>query len=265
MYATAITVFVEPNPIAPGGVTGIAIILNHIINVPVGTAIIIMNVPLLIIGFLKFKLDFIIKTGYAVIMSSVFIDIFTEILPSYTGDMLLSAMAGAVISGLGLALILMHGSTTGGTDIVVKLINAKYPFLSIGKAVLLLDGIVVVLNTFVVKNFESLLYSSVYIFIASVVMDKLIYGANIGKLLYIITENPLTITQRVMTDIGRGVTKIRAKGGYTEKDKTILLCAVRPSEILEIIRIVKAEDKNAFLIISEASEVLGLGFKSSYQ
>lgn len=261
LYALAIVIFIEPNPIVPGGVTGISIILNHLFKLPIGLTIIIINIPLFIIGLIKFKLSFALKTVYATFLSSILMDVFAVYLKPYSADILLSALAGAVASGTGIALIMMRGATTGGTDIPVKLINTRFPFFSIGKAVLLLDGIVVILNTFVVKRFESLLYSCFFIFMASLVMDKLILGSYHGKLLYIITNEPLTITEKIISSVGRGVTKLNVTGGYTDDQKSMLMCACRPVEASEVISVVRSIDENAFVIVAEAGEILGFGFK----
>ena len=263
LYAGGITVFVEPNPIAPGGATGIAMIVHDFWKfIPIGVTIIFINIPLIIMGFIYFRMDFVIKTTYSIIVSSVMIDLFVTYLPFYQGDTILSALAGGVISGAGLASIMMRGATTGGTDIVAKLVNRKFRYLSVGRLMLLVDALIVILSAVVHKSFETVLYSILFLFTLSVIMDKLLYGADHGKMVYIVTDNPKPLLDGIFSVVGRGATNIKVQGGYTNSEHYMIMCAARPTEVSKILSVIKSTDKNAFVVVSDVGEIVGQGFKN---
>ena len=262
LYAVGFSVFIEPNSIAAGGATGVATIIHHFVGaLPIGFAIIVLNLPLFVLGFLKFKGAFLLKTIIATVLSSVLIDIFAEILPIYSGDMILSALAAGVTMGSGLALIMLRGATTGGTDIVAKLINKKFKFLPIGRLMLFVDAVIVFIAGIVYKSFETVLYSVLFLFTSSVVIDKLLYGADHGKLVFIVTKNSVQVLENITMTLGRGVTRINAYGGYTGEDVAVLMCAARSLELSKLLGVVKVSDENAFVVVTEAGEILGLGFR----
>lgn len=263
LYAVGFSVFIEPNAIAAGGATGIATLVHHFFAViPVGFCIIVLNIPLFILGFLKFKGAFLFKTVFATVFSSALIDMFSALLPKYRGDTLLAALAAGVASGTGIALIMLKGATTGGTDIVAKLINLKYRFIPIGRLMLMVDAAIVAVSGVLLKSLEVSLYSVLYLFTISVITDRLLYGAVRGKLVFIITERQETILDEIALSIGRGVTRLNAIGGYTGENKTMLLCAVRTHELSKVLTVIKTNDENAFVIVSEAGEILGEGFNT---
>lgn len=262
LYAVGFSVFVEPNSIAAGGATGVATIIHHFVGaLPIGFVIIVLNLPLFVLGFLKFKGAFLLKTIIATVLSSVLIDIFSEILPIYSGDMILSALAAGVTMGSGLAFIMLRGATTGGTDIVAKLINKKFKFIPIGRLMLFVDAVIVFIAGIVYKNFETVLYSVLFLFTSSVVIDKLLYGADHGKLVFIVTKNSVQVLENITMTLGRGVTRINAYGGYTGEDTAVLMCAARSPELSKLLSVVKVSDENAFVVVTEAGEILGLGFR----
>ena len=260
-YAIAFSCFIEPSEIAPGGVTGIALIINKFYHwIPVGIMIILFNIPLFVLGLNKFKLRFIIRTIVATILSSTLIDIFTVHLPIYKGDIILAALAGGVSLGLGLALIMLKGASTGGAEIIAMLLNNKYRFLSIGRLLLLVDAVVVTLSAVLFRNIDIILYSSLCLFVSSTVIDKLLYGADKGKIFFIITTKPKILMDGIMNTVGRGVTRIKVFGGYTDSEKSMLLCAVRPMEVTKLMGIIKNYDHDAFVTVSDAGLILGEGF-----
>lgn len=263
LYAVGFSVFIEPNSIVVGGATGVATLIHQFVYfLPIGFTIILINLPLFIIGFLKFKGEFLFKTIISTALSSVFIDIFVALLPQYTGDVILSVLAGGVTMGTGLALVMLRGATTGGTDIVAKLANRKFRFIPIGRLMFFVDVLIVCLSGVIYKRFEPVLYSVLFLFVSTFVLDKLIYGSGNGKLLFVVTKNPAEITAAITATLGRGATEIKAKGGYTGTDISVLMCAVRPSQVSRLLNIVKSTDKDSFVVITEAGEILGLGFKS---
>ncbi len=263
LYALGLTVFIYPNNISPGGVSGISALINSFVSViPIGFATAVINLPLVIVGFLKFKLGFIIKTAYAVLVSSIMIDVFGNVLPKFEIDRLLSSLAAGVFVGIGIGVIILKGGSTGGTDIIAKLVNLRFEFLSLGRLILAVDAIIVSVSAYIYRDFESLLYSLLFLFVSGTVMDKLIYGANVGKIVYIITDNHKTVTNEISNQVGRGVTYINTVGSYTGKSRYMLMCVVRGYEVSRIIRITKSIDSKAFLVVTDAGEILGQGFKN---
>lgn len=186
-YSVAINMFLSPNGISPGGFTGVAAVVNHLTSIPTGTMLFIFNIPVLILGYLKMGGVFIIKTTFVTALTSFSIDISARILPPLKTDTILASLFGGILMGLGLSLILLRGATTGGVDIIAKLVNRKYRHLSVGKIILIADGAVIVLNALVYKNAENALYSVVAIYASTHLMDTLLYGADKGKIIYVVT------------------------------------------------------------------------------
>ncbi len=261
IYSIAIPMFIAPAHISPGGFTGIALILNYLLNVPTGLTVLILNIPLIIISFRKFGADFILRTAIATVIVSLTLDISEKYIKAFSGDIILCALFGGILVGLGLGIVILRGATTGGVDIIGKFVNFKYPHISIGKVILFGDAVVVAASAICYRDFSGALYSGVTMFVTSVVLDRVLYGADKGKLVYIITDNAAPICDRILTQISRGVTKINASGAYTGKEKEILMCAVRRQEVSLIHSLVKAADNEAFIIVCEAGEILGRGFK----
>lgn len=264
LYALSVIIFTAPNNIAPGGLTGIGTILNYLFSFPIGTFILIMNVPLFILGFKVLGRDYLVKSAFATASVSVMIDVLSPIIPSYHGDTILVCLFGGVLSGAGLALIFSRGGSSGGTDIVASVFHHRFVHISIGRFILISDVIVVISSAFVYKNAENALYAAVAIFVSSKVIDVVSYGTSRdnGKLMFIITEKSGIILPRLLTEVSRGVTVLSALGGYSGNNKKILLCALRPNQLYKANLIIKSADKNAFVIITTATSVSGLGFQN---
>jgi len=260
MYALGVNVFATPNNIAQGGFTGLGIILNYIWNLPVGATIFVLNVPLFIISAKRFGKAFIIKTVLVTGLISVVIDISKSFLPIYTGDRFLASLFCGVLIGGGLALIFLRGATSGGTDILAKLLRLRWPHLSIGRVILGVDLIVIALSGIVFQSLESSLYALIAIYTSTRVIDIIIYGSGNGKVLLTVTKKSDEITRAVTQKLQRGVTVLQVKGGYTNEQKNMVICAVRSSEVSKLNSIIREADENAFTIISEAGEILGEGF-----
>lgn len=264
IFSFGIAMFTSPNNIAPGGVSGIGTMLNHLFNIPIGSVIIAVNIPLFIFSFKKFGRNFFKKSLFATFLTSSLIDILPFILEKhYIYSPLLASIFGGVSIGVGVGIIFLRGGTTGGADILAKLIRLKYPHFSLGTLVFIIDAIIVISTLFVYGSIEALLYSTVSFFVTSRAVDAIIFGAARSKMLLIITTQPQEISKRIMNDIQHGVTLIPASGGYTKEEKTILLSVVRPNEVAEINKIVKEIDRSAFTIITESNEVFGYGFQNS--
>ena len=261
IYSTAINVFLSPNGISPGGFTGVATVVNYLTDIPTGIMLFIFNIPVLALGFVKLGGMFILKTSFVTALVSFALDTSAKILPPLKTDGILASMFGGILMGLGLSLILLRGATTGGIDIIAKLINRRYRHLSVGKIILMADGFVIAINALVYKNAESALYSIVAMYAATRMMDLLLYGADRGKIIYIVTNSPDIICREINHTVGRGVTMLSVTGGYTGESRIMLMCTVRIHEVAAVHDVVRKNDSKAFVIISDAGEIIGEGFK----
>ncbi len=261
IYSFAIANVLSAAQISPGGITGIATSLNFLFNLPVGIMTFLLNVPLFALGLYRFGVGFVAKTILATAISSVFLDLWGAVLPAVTVDRILAAVFGGLLMGLGMGLILLRGATTGGTDIAAKLINRSFPHISVGRCILLSDMVVVVFSAFVYANVESALLSVITIYASSRVMDGILYGADSGKMIFAVSKKSEEISKSIMTEIGRGVTLIPAFGGYTGEAANLIMCAVRKHEVSRVHGIISGTDDRAFIMVCEAGEILGEGFK----
>lgn len=260
LYSVAIRVFAEENDIAQGGVTGIAMLINYVFpEIPIGISTFVINVPLFILAWKFIGGKFIAKSFLVMLFLSFAIDMLS-FLPSYKGDKMLATCFCGVLSGISMALIFIRGITSGGTDILAKLIRLKKPQLSMGRLILMADFIVVISAGFVYRNFESAMYSLILIFISSFVIDKILFGLTDSRILLIISKHPEKIIREIMDEMSRGVSILTAEGAYTGKNKKMLMCALRRGEVNSIIRKIYEFDADAFTVVLPSSEILGKGF-----
>ncbi len=261
IYSVAVLTFLSPNEISPGGVTGIAMVINYLFYLPIGFTVFIINIPLLVLGFIKFGKGFILKTAVATVCVSAVLDICETFLPMLKIDSILASVYGGGLMGLGISIIMLRGSTTGGVDIVAKLINKRLPYVSVGKIILFVDALVVILSALVYKNTESALYSVIALFVSSQIMDLMLYGSDKGKIIYIISDYTQDIVYDILHVIKRGVTLVDIIGGYNGDKKQMIMCTVRRNEVHEVCKSVKNRDNTAFEVVAEAGEIFGEGFK----
>lgn len=261
IYAVAIDVFIIPNLLTSGGLTGVATQLGYLFDVPVGLLVLIMNIPLLILGWLKIGGRFVVSTACATVLSSVMIELVKLWLPAYYGDQLLVALYGGVLMGFGVSLLYLRGTSMGGSDIVSTMINRKYSFIPLGKISLALNAVVIFSSVFVYGNIENGLYSALGAFVSSKIVDTVLVGADSGNVLYVVSDKVFDIAEDVHRLVGRGATVLSATGTATGEDKHMLMCVARRHEFVKIKRIVKDIDPKAFVVISDTREVLGNGFK----
>ena len=255
--AAAYPAFLVPNSIAPGGLTGVATILNHLLGTPVGLVSLLLNVPLFIIGYRSMGKVFAFRSLIATFLFSVLIDILP--IGTVSNDPLLGTLFGGVVLGAGLGLILRGGATTGGTDMVARMVHRKFTFISVGMFLFALDCLVV-LGAAAAIGTEQALYAFINIYACSRVIDAVMMGFSGNKACFIMTSRWEEITKRLMEEVGRGVTHLEAKGAYTGTQQPVVLCVVARQEIMSVKRIVEEEDEKAFMFISEAHEALGEGF-----
>lgn len=261
VYSVAIIVFLSANKISPGGVTGVATALNYLFDLPIGTTVFVLNIPLLLLGFLKFGKAFILKTAITTAIVSVLLDICEIYLPRLSIDLILASVFGGSLMGLGVSLVMLRGSTTGGVDIIAKLINKRYPYLSVGRIMLFTDAVVVIISAYVYKNTQSALYSIITLYASSKIMDLMLYGADKGKIVYVISNKTQDIVSGILNEINRGVTVIDVTGGYRGEKKQMIMCTVRRNEVHAVYKYVRNTDNNAFVVVAEAGEIFGEGFK----
>lgn len=253
----AYPLFLTPNAIAPGGITGVGIILNHTLGLPVGMTSLALNVPLFILGYRAIGGSFAFRSLIATVLFSLFIDILP--LPAVTEDLLLATLFGGVLLGAGLGLILRGNATTGGTDMIARMVHKKLPFITVGSFLFALDFVVVTAVGFVVGA-EQALYATINIFMSGKLVDIVMMGFTADKACFIISERWQQITQRVLKDMERGVTHLSARGAYTGQERPVTLCVVSRREVPLLKSIVRREDPDAFMFITEAHEAIGEGF-----
>lgn len=262
IYALSVVMFTSPNNIAPGGLTGIATVLNYLFSAPIGTLILIMNVPLFIIGAKAIGRHFLGKSILGTVVVSLAIDILMPFVPAYKGDMMLACIFGGILNGLGLALIFARGGTTGGTDIIATLIHRKNPHISMGYIILASDALIITFAALIYGSIEAALYAVIAIFVSTKLIDVIIYGTsrNNGKMMFIITKKHKEILPQLLNEISRGVTVLDAKGGYSGNSIKLLVCALRPQQVFKANEIATKADPNAFIIVTTAGTINGLGF-----
>lgn len=261
LYAVAVNTFSAPNNIAPGGVTGLSILINYVTQAPIGTVMFLLNIPLFLLGLYLLGWKFIAKTVVATFMMSIIIDVTVPFIPAYQGDMILVALFGGVLEGLGLGLVFLRGATTGGSDLAARLLSLKFPHLSLGRLMLSVDAVVILVAALVFQNVESVLYAVIMLFVSSRVVDGLLYGADRGKMILVVSRKSSEIAKEVMDQLERGVTLLQGKGAYTGENQEVLLCAVRRHEVAKLHTIVRTVDPDAFWMVAEAGEIMGEGFK----
>lgn len=260
IYALAFDWFVAPNQIAMGGVTGLAQIVNALVPVlPVGVLSILVNVPLFLAGWRLLGGRLLVSSLYAMAVSSLAIDVIAWMHTFPPMDPILATLYGGAGMGVGLGLVFSQGATTGGTDIIGKLLKLKFPWLPIGKLVMIPDKVVVILAAVVFGTVNAALYGLIQMYLLSKVMDMILYGWDTSRVAYIITDRWEETVQGLL-DMNRGVTLLQGKGAYTGAEKQVLLVAFRQREIVPIKRMLREIDPKAFFIVCDAHEILGEGF-----
>ena len=260
IYALAFDWFVAPNQIAMGGVTGLAQIVNALVPVlPVGVLSILVNVPLFLAGWRLLGGRLLVSSLYAMAVSSLAIDVIAWMHTFPPMDPILATLYGGAGMGVGLGLVFSQGATTGGTDIIGKLLKLKFPWLPIGKLVMIPDMVVVILAAVVFGTVNAALYGLIQMYLLSKVMDMILYGWDTSRVAYIITDRWEETVQGLL-DMNRGVTLLQGKGAYTGAEKQVLLVAFRQREIVPIKRMLREIDPKAFFIGCDAHEILGEGF-----
>ncbi len=257
IMAMGLNMFLIPNRIAAGGVSGLGVILFHLLNIPVGLTILVFNIPLFILA-MKFLG---IKSVFRSLSGTIFLSVLVELLaplPTLTTDLLLATIYGGIVLGIGLGLVFRSGGSTGGTALAAQLLNFFRGF-SVGQGILGIDFLIIAIAG-IAFSAELAMYALISLFVTSKVIDFVQEGLSLAKACFIISNHPREISKSILTELDRGVTLLKGQGGYTGEDKEILLCVVSQSEVTRLKRIVWDRDPHSFVIVSNVQEVLGEGF-----
>lgn len=266
IYALGFNWCYKPNDIAFGGITGVGQIINAILPwAPIGTIVIILNIPLFILGWKLLGGHLLVSSLFAMAVSSVFIDVIDYFWTFPPMEPLLACIFGGLLMGVSLGFVFLRGATTGGTDLIARLLKLKLSWLPMGKLLMAIDLIVIVAVALAFQNLYSALYGLVALYISTIVMDGVLYGLDNAKVAYIISDRPQEIIRSISTELDRGVTILRGAGAWSGEAKDVLMCAFKQKQIVALKRAVKETDPSAFLIVCDAHEVLGQGFHSYHQ
>ncbi|MDR0326256.1 MAG: YitT family protein [Oscillospiraceae bacterium] len=263
--ASAIVIFIRPADVIVGGVSGIAQMIEHLTGfMPMGVTIILLNLPLFLLSFRSMGRQFLVRTVVAIIASSLMIDFLTPYIAEWhiTEDKLLSVLYGGVLMGVGLGMVFSRGATTGGSDIISKMVTRKKPHVSLGRVNLTVNAFVIVAAAFVYRSPEAALYAILVQYVSATVIDMLLSGMDHASAALIVTSRPQEMADAVLNEVHRGCTGLDARGMYTQQPTTTLLVAVRPHEVSRLKAAAQRVDPSSFMILLNAREVLGLGFKS---
>ena len=265
IYSLGIALFLSPNALAPGGMSGVAIIINKLTGAPTGLMIVCLNIPLLIAGFFFVGRTFLIKTITSIAVSSTLIDLWPKILSNkyvpVTSNELLAGIVGGVLCAVGIGFIFRCGGSTGGTDIIAKLARRFVPSLKTGSVFLIVDSTIIAASVFATHKIELALYAGISLFITTLVIDKVLYGSDEAKLLIIMSSHPDVVAKALLTEIDAGVTFANGAGAYSGKETKIIICAVKKQSFHKAKRLVCQVDPASFIIVSNASEIYGEGYK----
>ncbi|RHV89328.1 YitT family protein [Clostridium sp. OF09-36] len=266
LQAIGIWCFIEPSHVAPGGVSGIALMLNHLFSLPIGTMSLVFNIPLLLASWFLLDREMTLKTIRTVIWMSVVQDfVSASRIWQYEGDRLIACAFGGIFAGVGMALIFMRNSTTGGGDILAKLLQKLRPYMQTGYAIMLVDFVVVGASILVFGEIEAAMYGIISIVCTTQAMDTILYGMNRGSMITVHSEKNEEIAQEIMQTLDRGTTFYKSIGGYSGKEGLTLTCAVDRKQFHLVKEIIDRHDPKAFIIVSPTKETYGEGFLGGYR
>ncbi len=260
-FALGTHCFTAPNHMAPGGATGLATIINFLTGIPIGVLTILINIPILVLGFWKIGRRYMIKTIVSLIAYSFFLDLVLVRMPVYTNDRMVACIFGGVAMGAGIGLVMSRGGSTGGMDIINKLIQRRFPHLRLGQVQFTTDLIIVTLSISAYGSVEPAFYALICLYITSVALDAVLYGMNVCKMIYIVSKQGDAICSRIHSELDRGATVLKSYGSYTGEERPTIMVAVRQTEYYRLRRIIREVDPDAFVIMTSASEIVGEGFE----
>lgn len=261
LYTTGVYCFTAPNQIAPGGVSGLSTMINALTRIPMGVLTFALNAPLLFLAFLFVGKKFACKTLVTISVMTFFLDVVLVHVPVYKGDMILGALFGGGLMGIGLGIVFMRDFTTGGSDIIAKLVQTKRPDFQMGQVILMIDVCIVALSWFVYGKIESVLYAGITIVVYTFVADSVLYRKGNGKVIFLISKKGQEIARRVILECHRGVTILNGWGAYTGMPNNVLVIAIRSRDYYKLKTIATEVDERAFVIASDCGEIHGNGFR----
>lgn len=244
------------------GISGIALIFYHLFQIPIGAMSVLLNIPIAIGCYKTLGKEFFAHSIRSIIITSFIIDHVVTLLPVYTGDRMLAAICTGVFSGLGYTLIFTNNSSTGGADFITMAVKIKNPHISLGKIVFILDMLVVALGGITFGDVDSTIYGVIIAYLLTVVMDKIIYGIDSGKMTFIVTDKGKEVCRKIDKYSGRGSTILKGKGSFSDTEKDVVMCACNNKQMYTIRKMAKEVDPMAFIVIMESNEVVGSGFKT---
>lgn len=263
VYAANVNIFTAPNNIAAGGITGVSTMLNFVFGTPIGLMSFLINIPIIIWAVVEIGYKLVVKTMAAIALSSLLIDLFAGFLPAYQGNLILVAIFAGAFEGLGLSLTFIRGATTGGTDMIARLLERRLPHVSMGKLMLVLDGVVVAASAVVFGAIENAMYACIVIFVSTSIIDSILYGTDsgTGKLFFVMSPKVRQMGERIIREVDRTVTYLDSHGGYSKVSGETMLCVVRRFEVYQVQAIIREEDKSAFVVVGDAGQITGEGFR----
>lgn len=261
LYAFSVALILKPNQLAPGGASGLAIMISYFTGIKTGTIILILNIPLIIAGVRAFGKEFLYGTMFAIFINSIFVNLFEEF-PAPLHDMFLASVCGGTLDAVSLGIILRQGGTTGGTDIVAKILRKRMPQFEMGKLFILVDMVVVALSAFVFGNIENAIYSAICVVITGQVMDRILYGGQGARMLFIMSDSAEKISRRII-DMDMGITYLKGRGGYTDREKNVIICVMRKRLLPAALKMIREEDEKVFMIVTLAEKVVGEGYREN--
>lgn len=263
LMSIGLNTFFKPHTIAPGGLSGLSIVLSKVSGLSVSTIMLVMGIPLIIFSIKILGKKNAIKTLIGMLLLSLCLKLTSSLsLLTVTNDVLLAAIIGAILLGLGLGTIFSVDGSTGGTDLIALMINKAIPSIPLSKCLTLIDGLVVISSGIVNRNLETALYSAISLYVIVKMVDFIVSGFNYSKSFMIITDEEEALKDAIVNDIKRGITILNGKGGYTDNDKSVLIVVVNKNQEVHLKKLIKRVDKNAFIIVSDVHEVFGEGFSA---
>lgn len=262
LWSMALVMVILPNEIAPGGATGLTVLINYFLGLPLGMLSFLINLPMLIYAWFILGRSFVVQTLMTTVIFTLGYDCVVPLLnlPQYTNDPLMGAIMAGVLNGAGTGLVFMHGSSGGGTDLLTKIIKRLRPHLSVGQIVLCVNGVVMSSVALLYGSLEALLYGLVMTFASGQVVDLMLNGASSANSITIMTARPDEISQQIITRLNRSATIVHGEGAYSHNDLSVMFCVVRKQEMQKLRNIVSSTDPRAFLIVHEAKQVFGGNF-----
>ena len=253
--------FAVPAGFPMAGFSGLAVIAHRLFNFPVGLVTLVLNIPVAILCFRMIGRKFFARSIRCMVLTSVLTDYVAPLLPLYLGSRMIAAVCAGVIGGFGYALIYLALSSTGGTDFLVMAVKSRHQHLQLGKLVFIADAVVILLGGLIFRDFDGMVYGMIIDYIYAIMVDKILYGMNAGKLALIVTDRGKEVTRKIDQVVSRGTTILDARGGYTDSQRAVVLCACSTKEMVNVETAVKEVDPNAFSVVIDSSEVMGNGFR----